>query len=45
MLRIPHCLDSRLSDVYEAVSLMHGRFALPSNSSLFLSLVLISIRG
>jgi hypothetical protein len=43
MLRIPHCLDSRLIDGVRLSALSTGRALLPKN--IFLLLVLISVRG
>jgi hypothetical protein len=40
MVRMTHCLDNRLTDGYEVVSLMHRPRFTPRNL-----LVLISVRG
>jgi hypothetical protein len=39
MLRIPHCLDNRLTDGGEAVSLTHSPRSAPAYKFLFLSRV------
>jgi hypothetical protein len=43
MLRIPHCVDSRLTDAGELVS--PCRALLPQNYFLLFLLVLIAVRG
>jgi hypothetical protein len=44
MLRIPHCLENRLTDGGRVVSLTTDRALLPRNI-IFLLLVLISVRS
>jgi hypothetical protein len=44
MLRIPHCLDNRLRDAGEVVSLTHRPRSTPQKH-FFLLLILISVRG
>jgi hypothetical protein len=44
MLRIPHCLDNRLTDSGEVVSLTHRLRYTPLTHFLFVSLVLICQR-
>jgi hypothetical protein len=43
MLRIPHCLDNRLTDGGKVVSPTRRQLSTPRN--IFLLLVLISVRG
>jgi hypothetical protein len=45
MLRIPHCLDSGLTDGGEVVSLTHRPRFTPQKYYLFLSPIAISVRG
>jgi hypothetical protein len=45
MLRIPHCLDSRLIDGGEVVSLTHRPRSTAQKHFFLLLLVLISVRG
>jgi hypothetical protein len=46
MLRIPHCLESRITDGCEVVSFTHRLRSTPYEYFLFfLSLVLISVKG
>jgi hypothetical protein len=45
MLRIAHCLDSRLTDGGVVIVLKHRPRSSPPKYFLFLSLVLISIRS
>jgi hypothetical protein len=45
MLRTLHCLDNRLTDGGEVVSLMHRPRSAPQKKFCILSLVLISVRG
>jgi hypothetical protein len=45
MLRIPHCLDRRLTDGGKVVSLRTGRALLHRSIIIFLLLVLTCVRG
>jgi hypothetical protein len=45
MLRIPHCLDSWLTDGSKAVSLTHRPCSTLQKHFIFMCLVLISVRG
>jgi hypothetical protein len=45
MLRIPHCLDNRLTDGSQTISLMHWQHSTPQKHFFFLPLVLIYVGG
>jgi hypothetical protein len=45
MLRIPHCLDSRLTDGDKVVSPTHPSRFTPHRNIIFMFLVLISVRS
>jgi hypothetical protein len=45
MLRIPHCIDNRLTDVGKVVSLTHQPTLIPRNIIFLTFLLLIFVRG